>query len=67
MLWTYQTKRKFTAVAGREARGGSIESDGPVIYRGNLLVNSGYLFGSRVPGNVLLNFALPASAVKEGQ
>jgi polyvinyl alcohol dehydrogenase (cytochrome) len=67
VLWTYQTNRKFTSVAGREARGGSIESDGPVIYRGNLLVNSGYLFGSRVPGNVLLNFALPESAVKEGQ
>ena len=67
VLWTYQTNRKFTSLAGREASGGSIESDGPVVYRGNVLVNSGYLFGSRVPGNVLLNFALPESAVKEGQ
>jgi polyvinyl alcohol dehydrogenase (cytochrome) len=67
VLWTYQTNRNFTTVAGRQARGGSIESDGPVVYRGQLLVNSGYLFGDRVQGNVLLNFALPESAVKEGQ
>ena len=62
VLWTYQTNRNFTSVAGRVARGGSIDSDGPVVYRGQLLVNSGYLFGGRVPGNVLLNFALPATA-----
>lgn len=70
VLWSYQTNRTFTSVAGREARGGSIESDGPLVYRGNVLINSGYLYGDRVPGNVLLNFALPASAVsapKEGQ
>jgi polyvinyl alcohol dehydrogenase (cytochrome) len=67
VLWTYQTNRNFTSVAGRQARGGSIESDGPVVYRGQLLVNSGYLFGDRVQGNVLLNFSLPESAVKESQ
>jgi len=61
VLWSYQTNRAFTTVSGRQAHGGSIESDGPVIYRGHVLVNSGYLFGSRMPGNVLLNFALPAS------
>ncbi len=60
VLWTYQTNRSFTSVAGREAHGGSIESDGPIIYQGKLLVNSGYLFGARMPGNVLLNFGLPA-------
>ncbi len=65
VLWTYQTNRAFTSVAGRKAHGGSIESDGPMPYRGHLLVNSGYLFGSRVPGNVLLNFALPESTPTE--
>lgn len=59
VLWKYQTNQSFTALSGRKAHGGSIESDGPVIYKGHLLVNSGYLFGSRMPGNVLLNFALP--------
>ena len=67
VLWSYQTNRKYTSLAGREARGGSIESDGPVVYQGNLLVNSGYLFGSRVGGNVLLNFALPKAASEEGE
>lgn len=67
VLWSYQTNRKYTSLAGREARGGSIESDGPIVYQGNVLVNSGYLFGSRVAGNVLLNFALPKSDAKEGQ
>ncbi|MFT6287253.1 MAG: polyvinyl alcohol dehydrogenase (cytochrome) [Alcanivorax sp.] len=67
VLWTYQTNRNFTSVAGREAHGGSIESDGPIPYRGHLLVNSGYLFGARLPGNVLLNFALSDGKIKEGQ
>lgn len=70
VLWTYQTNRSFKSVSGRQAHGGSIESDGPVVYQGHVLVNSGYLFGARMPGNVLLNFALPPSTVnpaKEGQ
>ncbi len=67
VLWAYQTNRSFTSVAGREAHGGSIESDGPVAYQGHLLVNSGYLFGDRLPGNVLLNFALPDRDAKEAR
>jgi polyvinyl alcohol dehydrogenase (cytochrome) len=65
VLWRYQTKRSYTALSGRKARGGSIESDGPVPYRDGLLVNSGYLFGSRLPGNVLLKFALAEVAATE--
>jgi polyvinyl alcohol dehydrogenase (cytochrome) len=65
VLWSYQTKRSYTALSGRRARGGSIESDGPVPYRDGLLVNSGYLFGSRLPGNVLLKFALAEPAATE--
>ena len=44
------------------ARGGSIESAGPVVVDGALLVNSGYLFGGRLPGNVLLKFSPPRAA-----
>lgn len=65
VLWSYQTKRSYTALSGRDARGGSIESDGPVPYRDGLLVNSGYLFGSRLPGNVLLKFSLAEPAATE--
>lgn len=57
VLWTYETNREFTSVSGRKAHGGSIESAGPVVANGYVLVNSGYLFGSRMPGNVLLAFS----------
>ena len=48
----------FTEMAGIEANGGSIESDGPVIVGNNLLINSGYQYGGRLGGNVLLNFEI---------
>ncbi|QIB67737.1 PQQ-binding-like beta-propeller repeat protein [Kineobactrum salinum] len=56
VIWQYDTNREFTTVSGVSARGGSIESDGPVVSEGHLLVNSGYLYGGRLPGNVLLVF-----------
>ena len=58
MIWDYDTNKTFDAVSGEVARGGSIESDGPVVVDGHVLVNSGYLFGDRMGGNVLLAFAV---------
>ena len=54
----YNTNIDFTEIAGIKAHGGSIESDGPVINGNNLLINSGYLYGGRLGGNVLLNFEI---------
>jgi polyvinyl alcohol dehydrogenase (cytochrome) len=59
LLWDFNTHGEFPSVSGEIAKGGSIESDGPVVYRGHVLVNSGYLFGDRMPGNALLVFAVP--------
>jgi polyvinyl alcohol dehydrogenase (cytochrome) len=59
IIWDYDTVREFETVSGDIARGGSIESDGPVIVAGTVLVNSGYLFGGRMAGNVLLAFRVP--------
>ncbi|MDH3644120.1 MAG: PQQ-binding-like beta-propeller repeat protein [Gammaproteobacteria bacterium] len=56
ILWDYDTNRSFDTVSGEAAHGGSIESDGPVVVGGHVLVNSGYLFGDRMAGNVLLAF-----------
>ncbi len=56
VIWDYDTNRSFITVSGEQAMGGSIESDGPVIADGHVLINSGYLFGGRMPGNVLLAF-----------
>jgi polyvinyl alcohol dehydrogenase (cytochrome) len=58
IIWDFNTAREFKSLSGEMARGGSIESDGPVIVRGKVLVNSGYLFGGRMAGNVLLAFSV---------
>ncbi len=58
-LWDFDTNQTFPSVSGERARGGSIEADGPVVYQGRVLVNSGYLFGDRMAGNALLVFAVP--------
>ena len=57
-MWEYNTNINFTEMAGIKANGGSIESDGPVIVDNNLLINSGYQYGGRLGGNVLLNFEI---------
>ena len=57
VLWDFNTHGEFPSVSGELARGGSIEADGPVVYRGHVLINSGYLFGDRLAGNALLVFA----------
>lgn len=62
LIWQYDTNREYASLSGAPARGGSIESAGPVVADGALLVNSGYLFGGRLPGNVLLKFSVPAAA-----
>ena len=57
ILWDFDTNQPFESVSGDVAHGGSIEADGPVVYRGHVAINSGYLFGDRMPGNALLVFA----------
>ena len=58
IVWQFNTADRFESVSGEMARGGSIESDGPVLVRGHVLVNSGYQFGGRMPGNALMVFAV---------
>jgi polyvinyl alcohol dehydrogenase (cytochrome) len=58
IIWDFNTAREFNTLSGEIARGGSIESDGPVVANGVVLVNSGYLFGGRMGGNVLLAFSV---------
>lgn len=58
LLWSFKTAREFDTVSGEKARGGSIESAGAIVAGGRVAVNSGYLFGGRMPGNVLLVFSV---------
>lgn len=66
LLWDFDTNNQFLSVSGEVARGGSIEADGPVVYHGHVLVNSGYLFGDRMAGNALLVFAVADDPAGDG-
>lgn len=58
LLWSFDTTRQFVTVSGEQAHGGSIESAGAIVAYGQVVVNSGYLFGGRMGGNVLLVFSV---------
>lgn len=58
-LWEYPTARSFATINNVQAKGGSIEAAGPVIYNGHVYVTSGYDKWGEMPGNVLLVFGLP--------
>ena len=55
-LWSVDTHRPFPTVNGVTGHGGAIDSAGPVIAGGRLIVNSGYDKFGQIPGNVLLVF-----------
>jgi polyvinyl alcohol dehydrogenase (cytochrome) len=57
IIWDYDTAHEFETVNGVKARGGSINSVGPVIAGGMLYITSGYS-GNAMPGNVLLAFSV---------
>jgi polyvinyl alcohol dehydrogenase (cytochrome) len=57
VIWDFDTVRDFEAVNGVKARGGSINSMGPVVAGGMLYMTSGYS-GTAMPGNVLLAFSV---------
>lgn len=56
LLWSTDTRRDFVAINGVKGRGGSIDSAGPVLAGGRLIVNSGYDKFGQIGGNVLLVF-----------
>ena len=58
ILWETNTRQSFGLRNGVEAKGGSIESDGPVIVNGQVYITSGYEKWAEAPGNVLLVYSL---------
>ena len=56
LLWDFDTAQEFGTVSGERAQGGSIDAIGAVVVAGRVIIGSGYLFGGRMPGNVLLVF-----------
>lgn len=68
VLWRYTTAQPFTTVNGLEAKGGSIDSHGPLLVDDLLLVSSGYSGVGMKSGNAFLVFQLtkPADAAGPG-
>ena len=64
LLWSFDTRRAFATVNRVQARGGTIDSSGPVIAGGYLIVNSGYDKFGLIPGNVLLVFGPAAGKAR---
>ena len=58
LIWSFDTNGSFDTVSGAKAHGGAMESAGAIVVEGKVAVNSGYLFGGRMPGNVLLVFSI---------
>lgn len=57
ILWDFNTAKEFQTVNNVPAKGGSIDSAGPVIADGLVVTNSGYSLWRGLPGNVLLVFS----------
>ncbi len=58
VLWKTETNRAFATVNGVEAKGGSIDGQGPVVAGDMVIVNSGYDKFGEIAGNVLLVYRL---------
>ncbi len=68
VLWELDTTDAFTAVDGRTARGGSIGGgQAPLIVGDRLILNSGYAFAGKMPGNALLVLRLPPNEAQVAQ
>jgi polyvinyl alcohol dehydrogenase (cytochrome) len=59
VLWEYDTVQDFSTVNAVPAKGGAIDSAGPVFSGDYMIVNSGYATFGQLPGNALLVFKLP--------
>jgi polyvinyl alcohol dehydrogenase (cytochrome) len=57
IIWDFDTVQDFPTVNGVKARGGSINSMGPVVAGGMVFATAGYS-GTALPGNVLLAFSV---------
>jgi polyvinyl alcohol dehydrogenase (cytochrome) len=58
IVWDFNTVQDYQTVNGVPAKGGSLDSAGPVIADGMVFTNSGYGQWAGLPGNVLLAFSV---------
>ena len=61
--WEFDTTKTFTAVDGAVAQGGSVGGgQAPLMVDGRIILNSGYAFAGKMPGNALLVLKTGAGA-----
>lgn len=58
IFWQADTAKEFKTVNGGTAKGGSMSGSGPTFYNRHMIVNSGYGFALKMPGNVLLVYSV---------
>lgn len=58
LIWQTDTAQRFRSINGAMAQGGSMSGPGPAVFGGNLIVNSGYGFAFKMPGNALLVYSI---------
>ncbi len=59
VVWEFDTAADFKTVNGTTARGGSMGGGtAPIAHDGMLIMNSGYGFAGKMPGNVMLVFGI---------
>jgi polyvinyl alcohol dehydrogenase (cytochrome) len=59
VLWDVDTTASVTTVSGLVGHGGSMSGGAaPIAWKGMLLVNSGYGFAGKMPGNVMLVYSV---------
>ncbi|MBC2669811.1 PQQ-binding-like beta-propeller repeat protein [Novosphingobium piscinae] len=56
VLWQVDTKRPMTTIDGRTTKGGSMSGPGAAVWKGKVVVNSGYGMYSHMAGNALMVF-----------
>ena len=55
VLWEFDTTQSVDAVGDRIARGGSVGGgQAPIVVGDRIILNSGYAFSGKMPGNALL-------------
>ncbi|MGB4248120.1 MAG: PQQ-binding-like beta-propeller repeat protein [Pseudohongiellaceae bacterium] len=59
LVWEFNTAQDYTTVNAVPAKGGAIDSTGPVFSGDYMIVNSGYATFGQMPGNAVLVFKLP--------
>ena len=65
LVWQYDTTAPVATVGGGMATGGSMGGGaGPVAYEGTLVIESGYGFAGRMPGNLMLVFGVDDAAAR---